>query len=106
VQLSASAIAALAAHPWPGNVRALEHAIERAVVLSPGPEILPEQLGLRRGKKGSGGVEIPLGLSLQEVERRYVAATLAAHGGNTTRTAQALGVGRNTVKRKKAQLPR
>jgi DNA-binding NtrC family response regulator len=47
-----------------------------------------------------GSVVLPLGLALDEVERRYVEATLAANQGNRTRAAQALKVGRNTLKRK------
>jgi DNA-binding NtrC family response regulator len=102
---------ALAAYAWPGNVRELEHAIERAVVMAPGDSLDPELLGLPRaaatsahGKEGppagADTVVLPLGLPLDEVERRYVEATLAATKGNRTRAAQTLGVGRNTLKRK------
>jgi transcriptional regulator with PAS, ATPase and Fis domain len=104
LRISSAAATALAEHAWPGNVRELEHAIERAVVLAPGDVIDPEHLGLvrsrRREKLDGDAVAIPLGLPLEEVERRYVAATLDAMGGNRTRAAQALGVGRNTLKRK------
>jgi sigma-54 dependent transcriptional regulator, flagellar regulatory protein len=41
---SASALAAIEAHPWPGNVRALENAIERSVLLARGPFIEPEDI--------------------------------------------------------------
>ncbi|MGH7296716.1 MAG: helix-turn-helix domain-containing protein [Polyangiaceae bacterium] len=109
MQLSTAADACLAAHPWPGNVRELEHAIERAVVMASGDSIDPEVLGLgaRRAARGAredgGGVTLPLGLPLEEVERRYVEATLTALKGNRTKAAQALGVGRNTLKRKTAR---
>jgi Nif-specific regulatory protein len=117
--LSRAAIDALRAHDWPGNVRELEHTIERAVVLAPDDRIDPEHLALpaaalRRsarpdaGDEGRGAaakdaesVSIPLGLPLEEAERRYVDATVAALGGNITRAAQSLGVGRNTLRRKK-----
>src|SRR5205814_4112118 len=46
-QLSAGALAMLAAHPWPGNVRELRATLERAVVLCDGPEIREEHLLLR-----------------------------------------------------------
>ncbi len=107
VRLSRAAIQALRAHAWPGNVRELEHAIERAVVLAPDDTIEPEHLGLLpadalgpRVVASPDGVTLPLGLPLEEVERRYVEATLAAQGGNLTKTAEALSVGRNTLKRK------
>jgi Nif-specific regulatory protein len=102
VRLSKAAIAALRSHPWPGNVRELEHAIERGVVLTPGETIDPEHLGLLtpRTQQKAETVTLPLGLPLEEVEKRYVEATLAAHDGNLTRTAEALSVGRNTLKRR------
>jgi Nif-specific regulatory protein len=105
ITLSPGALAAMRTHAWPGNVRELEHAIERAVVLTPGPRIEPEHLGLvvlptANGNDGEG-VRVPLGLPLAEVERRYVQATLAALDGNVTRAADSLGVGRNTLKRKR-----
>jgi Nif-specific regulatory protein len=105
VRLSKASLAALRGHPWPGNVRELEHAIERGVVLTPGETIDPEHLGLLPARATHttmkvDSVTLPLGLPLEEVEKRYVDATLAAHGGNLTRTAEALAVGRNTLKRK------
>ncbi|HEY2510560.1 MAG TPA: sigma-54-dependent Fis family transcriptional regulator [Polyangiaceae bacterium] len=109
LRISPAADDCLGAHSWPGNVRELEHAIERAVVMAPGNTIEPAGLGLARANgrpKGAAadaadeGVTLPLGLPLEEVERRYVEATLAAMKGNRTKAAQALGVGRNTLKRK------
>jgi DNA-binding NtrC family response regulator len=105
MRIPPSAEEALARHDWPGNVRELEHAIERAVVMAQGDVIDAELLGLVTTgtavpANADGGVVLPLGLPLEEVERRYVEATLAAAKGNRTRAAQALGVGRNTLKRK------
>jgi DNA-binding NtrC family response regulator len=96
----------LVSYPWPGNVRELEHAVERAIVMAPGGSIEPELLGIappaepRAAAQDGKSVTLPLGLPLAEVERRYVEATLASVKGNRTRAAQALGVGRNTLKRK------
>jgi Nif-specific regulatory protein len=107
VKIPRSTEAALASYAWPGNVRELEHALERAVVMAPRDTLDPELLGISptappRAPTGGeeGNVTLPLGLPLDEVERRYVEATLAAMNGNRTRAAQALGVGRNTLKRK------
>ncbi len=107
LRFDSRAVEALVAHAWPGNVRELEHAVERAVVFAPGEVVEPEHLGLgtrdsaaATAGAGKSSVQIPLGLPLEEVERRYVAATLDAVGGNRTRAAQTLGVGRNTLKRK------
>jgi DNA-binding NtrC family response regulator len=118
--LDDASLEALAAHRWPGNVRELEHSIERAVVLADGPEITPDHLGLAsgspqsagaRGAGGAGGagaqasagVVLPHGMTLEEAERRYAEATVAACGGNQSEAARRLGVGRNTLARKLAQ---
>ncbi len=110
MRLSREAVAALRAHPWPGNVRELEHAVERAVVLCAGASIAPEHLGLvpaaarevvaREAAGPVEGVVLPLGLALDEVERRYVEATLRACGDNQSLAARTLRVGRNTLRRK------
>ena len=75
--------------------------------MAPGDVIEPELLGIGppadaapRSAGGKATVNLPLGLPLAEVQRRYVEATLASHDGNRTRAAAALGVGRNTLKRK------
>ena len=110
------ALWALSGHTWPGNVRELEHTIERAAVLCAGESITQELLGLpvptRAAETTASAalqptpearpdeVVLPLGLTLDEVERRYVEATLRACGQNQSQAARALHVGRNTLRRK------
>ena len=101
--LSSDVLDALHAYPWPGNVRELENAIERAVVLAEGqPKIelgdLPPEIRAPAGR-GSAPPE-PDQLTLAEVERRHILATLERCGGNRSATAQALGIGENTLWRK------
>jgi DNA-binding NtrC family response regulator len=105
-----AALRALRVHPWPGNVRELEHAVERAVVLCPDDRVAPEHLGLVAATTPAaaavdGGITLPLGLPLAEVERRYVAATLAHCNQNQSEAARVLGVGRNTLRRKGVSPP-
>src|SRR5262249_40458272 len=98
-----AALAELFAYDWPGNVRELEHTIERAVVVAGGAErILPQHLGLPRDRVQSGAAPADgaAGLTLAEVEKRHILRTLDAAGGNRTRAAQMLGIGRNTLQRK------
>jgi len=90
------------AYEWPGNVRELENAIERAVLLAEGqPRI---ELGdLPPEVRGGAGAERPTpvgAMTLAEVERRHILATLEQLGGNRKETAKALGIGENTLWRK------
>jgi DNA-binding NtrC family response regulator len=71
--------------------------------LPPGHAVSDQGSGSREGSANGaeGAVTIPLGLSLDKVEQKYIEATLRANGGNVTRAAQSLGVGRNTLRRKR-----
>jgi transcriptional regulator with PAS, ATPase and Fis domain len=84
---------------WPGNIRELAHAIERACIVAAGPQIevgdLPRQVR-QAPISPHGAVAIrPLRL----VEREYAEAALAQHGGRHDETAQALGVSASTLYR-------
>jgi DNA-binding NtrC family response regulator len=110
---SDAARAALEAYPFPGNVRELENAVERAVTFCDGPLIEPRHLPRRiqeyresvgkqelSGPAGPGWPGDPELLpSMDEVQRRYVSHVLEATGGNKRRAAQILGVTRRTLYR-------
>jgi len=103
-----AAMSLLGGHSWPGNIRELEHCIESAVVLCRGPVVLPAHLSLPQAAAGDNEGEEPEGnepdgLTLAEVERRHILRVLSREGGNRTRTAAALGIGRNTLARKLKQ---
>ena len=89
--------------PWPGNVRELENAMERAVALAlPGTsrvevEDLPEEVRQAATKTTAAPGQV---LSLEEVEKDYILATLALNGGNQTHTAKQLQIGGATLYRK------
>ena len=89
-------------YAWPGNVRQLENAVERLVLLGVGPEIgledLPVFLKEERASAPSLAVDLPQeGLSLDEVERQLILKALEKHGGNQTKTARFLGMSRRTL---------
>jgi Nif-specific regulatory protein len=101
------AFALLRAYHWPGNIRELEHCIESAVVFARGTVVMPVHLSLPHDPDAVAEWEeamshdtMPSGLSLADVERRYISRTLAECQGNRTRAAQVLGIGRNTLNRK------
>ncbi len=107
--LTAAARARLEAAAWPGNVRELMHAVERAVILARGDvldaEDLPEALGADPGRSlaGPGGpaaLSVPLGTTLDEVERQVIRETLRQTRGDKTLAAQLLGIAPRTIYRK------
>jgi transcriptional regulator with PAS, ATPase and Fis domain len=94
--LTPAARDALLRHQWPGNIRELEHAIERACAITDGPQIeladLPEIV--------SRALDLaPLG-SLQERECALVRNVVARNGGNRRRAAAELGISLSTLKRR------
>jgi DNA-binding NtrC family response regulator len=88
-------------YPWPGNVRELENVMERAAALARGKRVeledLPEEVrvALPQASLSTDGVR-----PLAEIEKQYILATLALHGGNQTRAAEQLQIGSATLYRK------
>jgi len=97
--ISEDGLAALSAYQWPGNVRELRNVIERAVVMSGSPVLsvrdLPKELGLCAAP--GAGFMVRLGSTLAEVENELITRTISFVGGNKSRAAQVLGVGRRTI---------
>ena len=95
------AMDALTAHSWPGNVRELENVIERAVVLAKGSLLeagdLPDSLFAE--PTGEGAVTLPMGTSMEEMEKTMLNQTLKLTRGNKKLAAQLLGISLRTVYR-------
>ncbi|HZY02997.1 MAG TPA: sigma-54 dependent transcriptional regulator [Anaeromyxobacteraceae bacterium] len=100
-----AAMAVLQSHAWPGNIRELRNVLERAMILVEGDLIGLDQLPpeLQPAPPEEASLRIPFQLSLDEVERRYLLATLRRLGGNKARTAEALGVSEKTLYNKLAR---
>jgi len=88
---------ALMRHEFPGNVRELDHVIERAVLMSQGAQIKPNDLGLTNVSDGSPRLEE---MSLEEVEAFLIKKALARHDGNARKAAEALGLSRSAFYRR------
>src|SRR5687768_15523990 len=84
-------------HSWPGNVRELDHAIERAVLMAPGPLVKPADLGLRSAKESAGRLE---DMSLEDVECFLIKKAMTRYDGNVSQAAKALGLSRSALYRR------
>ena len=116
--LTPEAIAALQTHDWPGNIRELANAIERATILSGGgpiyPEHLPTQVPSRRSSSvmvsSSSAVagphfQIPEGSpTLRDIEMKYIQVILEKHNGNKPAASKELGISLKTLYNKINQL--
>jgi DNA-binding NtrC family response regulator len=88
-------------YSWPGNVRQLRNSIESAVVLCKSTTItlddLPPNL---RGESNEEFIRLPVGSNLRDVEKEAIRTTLSREGGNKSKAAEVLGIGRKTLHRK------
>ncbi len=105
-RLSERAWTLLMNYDYPGNVRELENAIERAVVLAEGDtihvrDLPPEIAGQGIPRLGEGEVSTyPVEMSLRDVEARHIRRVIDHFGGNLSRAAKSLGISRSTLWRK------
>jgi len=117
--ISKDALRALVNYEWSGNVRELENAIERAVIIASGRQIeledLPqaisqkafeidararEERAIAASEGRSIGIEVDLPSAMSEVEEKVIKATLDYTGGDKSSAARLLNIGRKTLYRK------
>ncbi|HXL15517.1 MAG TPA: sigma-54 dependent transcriptional regulator [Methylomirabilota bacterium] len=94
-------------YDWPGNVRELKNTIEEMVVYAQGKRALevsdlPIQLRVQRAASGED-LNLTVGMSMQEIERRAIEATLRATGHDKQKAAKILGIGLRTLYRKQKE---
>ena len=101
-EIAARAMSLLQAYPWPGNVRELRNLIERLVLMTPGPRIrdrdLPEEI--RRGGRSESREELTLDEARKDFERRFLVERLEENAWNISRTAESIGMARESLSRK------
>lgn len=92
-------------YPWPGNIRELRHAVERACIISPDASLGPEAFfGEGLTPWTPPAADGNLGAYLQECERKYIEQALILHGGHISNTAESLGISRKSLWEKMRKL--
>lgn len=94
VIISAAAEEKMLSHRWDGNIRELQHTIEKAVIMCDDNVINPEHLGLYQSVSSSSYDD---GSTLEDVERRTIAEAINSNNGNLSLVAQKLGITRQTL---------
>ena len=100
-KISDAAMARMNKHPWPGNIRELQHALERAIILSNSNVLQPEDFNLTASSSREN--DHPLSLdqyNLEEVEKLLIRKVLKKYNGNITQAASELGLTRSSLYRR------
>ncbi|QOI98423.1 MAG: sigma-54-dependent Fis family transcriptional regulator [Flammeovirgaceae bacterium] len=99
-KISDAALTRMHKHPWPGNIRELQHAIERAVILSNGNVLQPEDFTFTtQPAKDDGQLNLDQ-YNLDEVEKLLIRKVLKKVNGNITQAAAELGLTRSSLYRR------
>lgn len=98
-RVNASTLKRLEKHHWPGNIRELQHAVERAVIMSESNILQPHDFFLSQMDE-NGENEEPETLNLEETERMLIRKVIDKHGGNISKAAKELGLTRASLYRR------
>jgi DNA-binding NtrC family response regulator len=99
-KISEGAMARMHKHPWPGNIRELQHAIERAIILSGGSVLQPEDFNFAPATTKDDGQLALEQYNLEEVEKLLIRKVLKKYNGNITQAASELGLTRSSLYRR------
>ncbi len=100
VSLNKEALNALAAYPWPGNIRELEHVVEKAVIMADTDVLGAEHFTLSSPSQGTFSPQnFPeaADMRIEDMERLMIRQSIAKYGGNLSAVANALGIARQTL---------
>ncbi|MCK4663472.1 MAG: sigma-54-dependent Fis family transcriptional regulator [Bacteroidales bacterium] len=98
-KITSAGIKKLEEYSWPGNIRELQHAIERAVIMSDSDKLEPNDFILSCFANKSVGIELET-YNLEEVEKNIISKVLTKHKGNVSHAAKELGLTRTSLYRR------
>ncbi len=101
LQISKAAMDKIARYDWPGNIRELRNAMERAVVMGDGKEIMPDDLPMADSKISYPGLEIGITLNdaLNKFKKEFIVLNLEETDGNRSKAAKIMGIQRTYLSR-------
>jgi transcriptional regulator with PAS, ATPase and Fis domain len=100
-KISDAAMTRMTKHPWPGNIRELQHSLERAVILSNSTVLQPEDFNFNTITPREGEQQVNLDqFNLEEVEKLLIRKVLKKYNGNITQAAAELGLTRSSLYRR------
>ena len=94
IRIHEQTVEKLRSYHWPGNIRELQHTIEKAVILCEGSVIRPKDILVKQTWQPQATATVP---NLEEVERRAIETAILQNNGNLTAAAEQLGVSRQTL---------
>jgi DNA-binding NtrC family response regulator len=97
--LSAALVKEMQRYPWPGNIRELQHAVERAVIMAKSDKLQPEDFFFRDGRSAQTSTDLPT-MNLDDMEKQLIMKALQKYHGNITEAAQELGLTRASLYRR------
>jgi transcriptional regulator with PAS, ATPase and Fis domain len=100
-KISEAAMTRMSKHPWPGNIRELQHSLERAIILSNSSVLQPEDFNFSVSNVKEGDQQVNLDqFNLEEVEKLLIRKVLKKYNGNITQAASELGLTRSSLYRR------
>lgn len=96
-EVSDSAMRLLTSHKWPGNIRQLEHVVEKALIMSDAETLQTSDFDIYEDAEAIATDTLDSSASLEELERQAIAFSLKTHAGNLTDVARQLGITRQTL---------
>jgi Nif-specific regulatory protein len=101
LKISAKALKKMQDYDWPGNIRELRNALERAVVMGNGRDVLPQDLPIGQVKTEAAGIQVGITMeeAINQFKRDFIIQNLSHTSGNRSKAAKIMGIQRTYLSR-------